>query len=109
MLKFEHKGRSACFYYGVKVKTLLGQRLVTWDAYYSHNHWQPIKEIYNNGVVELIFPTPGNVRNEPNWTKHSYDIDEFIKKMEPNNRLLSVMSFYTSGGGQYDNIRLESE
>ncbi len=110
ILKFEHKTPySPCFVFGVYVTTLEGKRTMTWSMWYARNNMPPTKLIYEGGNVELMYPISDAMRREKNWTPYTFDLEQLLKVLEPQNRILSVDGFYATGGKYYDNIRLESE
>jgi hypothetical protein len=109
-LEFEHKTTgSPCFIFGVYVNTLLGERVMNWSMWYERQGMDPTKIVYEDGYTEIVYPYSDGMRYERNWTTHRFDLDLELKKVEPNNRILSVNSFYTTGGKNYDNIRLVSQ
>jgi hypothetical protein len=69
----------------------------------------PTKVVYDDGGVELMYPIRESIRYAHDWQPHSYDLEERLKVIEPDNNIISVDAFYTTGGKYYDNIRLESE
>jgi hypothetical protein len=110
ILEFEHKTTgSPCFIFGVYVNTLLGERVMNWSMWYERQGMDPTKIVYEDGYTEIVYPYSDGMRYERNWTTHRFDLDLELKKVEPNNRILSVNSFYTTGGKNYDNIRLVSQ
>jgi len=110
VLKFEHKTTgSPCFVFGVYIDTIQGPRVMTWSTWYERNNMPPTKVVYDDGGVELMYPIRESIRYAHDWQPHSYDLEERLKVIEPDNNIISVDAFYTTGGKYYDNIRLESE
>jgi hypothetical protein len=109
-LEFEHKTTgSPCFTFGVQVKTLQGDRIMSWSMWYEIQNMPPTKIVYDGGVVELVYPYDKKMRYKGDWKTHRFDLEAELKKLEPNNRILSINYFYTTGGKYFDNIRLVSK
>ncbi len=110
ILEFDHKTTgSPCFIFGVYVNTLQGERVMNWSMWYERQGMDPTKIVYEDGYTEIVYPYRDSMRYERNWTAHRFDLEAELKKVEPENRILSVNAFYTTGGKYYDNIRLVSE
>ena len=110
ILEFDHKTTgSPCFIFGVYVNTLQGERVMNWSMWYERQGMEATKIVYEDGYTEIVYPYSDGMRYERNWTAHRIDLETQLKVVEPNNRILSVNAFYTTGGKHYDNIRLVSE
>jgi len=92
------------FNIGVIVQTTNGERSMYWDSFLNHYNVSANKQ----GNV-LAYPTYVELqRHTSNNRKHfRVNIDKYLKILEPNNKVLSVTSFFATGG-DLDNIKLSS-
>ncbi|SFV52407.1 no hits [hydrothermal vent metagenome] len=92
------------FYVGVSVQTINGQRNMLWDSFLNHYNVSANKQ-----GDKLSYPTYVELqRNTANSRKHfRVNLDKYLKILEPDNRVLSVTSFFATGG-DLDNIKLSS-
>jgi len=92
------------FNIGVIVQTTDGERRMLWDSFL--NHYQVSANI--QGHV-LSFPTYIELQNgTKNNQKHfRVNVDKYLKILEPNNKVISISSFFATGG-DLDNIKLSS-
>ena len=108
------RGNVAHYSVGVSVTTTFGKRRMKWDSFFNHGNVSAFKEDYGNGNIWLNYPSPvEHVRGwgyapKDLWTHFKVDIEAELKKLEPNNEIISVDTFIATGG-LLDNIRLSSE
>jgi len=93
---------------GVEVETLLGTRRMNWDSFFNHRGVGPH---FGTGNW-LDYPSPvemtrGGARIGL-WNHFKVDLEQQLKLLEPNNRIVKVNYFFTLGGAM-DNIKLTSE
>jgi len=99
---------------GVSVTTTQGVRRMIWDSFYNHGDVEAFKRDYGNGNVWLHYPSPvEHVRGWgyaelDQWDHFKVDIQAELQKLEPNNEVISVDTFITTGG-LLDNIKLSSQ
>ena len=92
------------FNIGVLVQTTNGARRMLWDSYLNHYHVKANKQ-----ANVLSFPTYVELQqNNHRWRTHfRVNVDKYLKILEPNNKLISITSFFATGG-DLDNIKLSS-
>ncbi len=92
------------FYVGVVVQTTDGTRNMLWDSFLNHYNVSANKQ-----GNKLSYPTYVELqRNTANSRKHfRVNVDKYLKILEPNNKVLSITSFFATGG-DLDNIKLSS-
>ena len=94
---------------GVVVETKLGERIMTWDSWYTHKGYSPRK--HDNGHnVFLNYPSPvemvrGWYAPITLWTHFEVNLETELQRLEPNNRIYRIVQFFTTGG-YLDNITL---
>jgi len=93
---------------GVRVTTTNGARRLLWSSFYTHEHIPATKR----GSI-MTFPSPvEQVRgflgiSANTWENFTVNVEDALHHFEPNNTILSVDYFYTTGG-VLDNIMLKS-
>ena len=99
---------------GVYANTLEGERVIYWDSWIKHDGGgRPTKKIYGSNTF-LGFPSPIELVRGYHYAPQDQvetfrvDINKELKKLEPNNRVISITHFI-AGGGYIDNIRLLSK
>ncbi len=107
------KGSMPHYFIGVRVMTRDGERSMIWDSWFNHANLPGGRADYGNGFIELAYPSPielvrgygfGSINK---WEQFKVDLEEHLKRYEPNNTITSVLSFRASGG-YLDNIKLLS-
>ena len=107
-------GYMSHFAIGVTLHTQDGKRKLVWDSFLNHGDVEPYRQDYGNGNVWLIFPSPvEHVRgyldmDVAQWDHFRVDIEAELKRLEPNNKVISV-DFLLLTGGFIDNIKLSSK
>ncbi len=100
-----------CFYFELPLRTLQGRRVISFDTYIPHTHQQ--ESIRDMGdYIQLSFGISESYRWGRVWKHVRIDLQEYLNRFEPDNRILSVDGFvFNTRGGDYllDNIRLVSE
>jgi hypothetical protein len=102
------------YFVGVKVMTRDGERSMIWDSWFNHADLPGGKIDYGNGFIELAYQSPIELvrgfRYAPinKWEHFKVDLEKHLKQYEPNNTIVSVLSFKASGG-YLDNIKLSSK
>ncbi len=103
-------GSAACYNFGVRVMTLHGERLIFFSTWYGNKHFKPTWTKYSDDWIELVFPITKDLVFKNKWQKVDLDLEEYLKQLEPENRILTVRSFLTTGGNYIiDNLRLEEK
>ncbi len=106
-----HRGYIPHYGVGVIVETRLGRRIMTWDSWYTHQGYPPRK--HDNGHnIFLNYPSPvemvrGWYAPTNLWTHLEVNIDDELHKLEPNNEIIKIIIFHTTGG-YLDNITLSA-
>lgn len=98
---------------GVRVMTLDGIRIMEWDSWNNHEGKAPRKSIMGENIF-LSYPSP--IELVRGWEYAPQDqietfrvsLNEQLRLLEPNNRVLQVETFI-AGGGFLDNIKLLSQ
>jgi len=105
------KGTMPHYRIGVMVTTLKGKRFLNWSSWYTHQGFRAHKSVLANGLVQITFPSPLEqwrlTRLIYLWNHHHFDLNAWLRTMEPNNRILSVDTFVATGGN-LDNITLSN-
>ncbi len=118
VLHFDHmKKRSSdgslyCFTVGVEVDTSYGKRTILFNTYFDKKHYPPdVTPIEEEDTVQITFPLlTSSVNSTKRWQHVSLDIEKYLHKIEPNNKLISINAFIVDGGDDYfDNIALDSQ
>jgi len=104
----DYRGYTTHFTIGVEVETLDGTRRMGWDSWLNHQNESP----RHTGVNFLEFPSPvemvrGWRTSLDRWDHFKVDLEQQLKLLEPNNRIIKVNYFFTLGGTM-DNIKLTS-
>ncbi len=92
---------------GAHVTTRKGGRTLLWSSFYLHDHIKP-----TNRDGFMIFPSPvEQVRGWFNipvdkWENFSVNLEESLQMFEPDNTIVSV-DYFVSTGGVLDNITLK--
>ena len=103
--------------FGVSIKTKLGNRRIVFSSYMNHPgnvlHNDPARfsppHTSNNGRTHN-HPGPTDYYMETNtgtFIHYKINIEEKLRMLEPDNELLG-MRYFTSAGGDFDNIQLVS-
>jgi hypothetical protein len=109
----KQKGAMPHYFIGVRVMTRDGERSMIWDSWFNHADLPGGRVDYGNGFIELAYPSPielvrgfgfGSINK---WEQFRVDLEEHLKRYEPNNTITSVLSLRASGGF-LDNIKLSS-
>jgi len=96
---------------GVVVKTKLGQRIMNWDSWYTHQGYGP--RINDNGHnVFLNYPAPvemvrGWYAPIDRWEHFEVNLNTELQRLEPDNEIIRIVQFFTTGG-YLDNITLSA-
>jgi len=107
--------------FGVYLKTKLGDRRMTFDTYLNHpgNDWSglppekwtkpfPSQNGYmHNHPAPLDYYLVARNEHSSRFTHFKIDIEAKLKIIEPNNELLQIEGFSTSGG-DFDNLALSA-
>ncbi len=110
----DKRGSMPHYFVGVKVMTRDGERSMIWDSWFKHANLPGGRVDWGNGFIELTYPSPIElVRGHGfasinKWEHFKVDLEEHLKRYEPNNTITSVLSFKASGG-YLDNIKLSSK
>ena len=95
---------------GVIVDTTLGERFMDFDSWYNHQGYGPRKDDSGYNTF-LMYPTPVEmVRgffdvSTSAWKHFEVNLDDELHLLEPNNNIIRIKQFYTTGGF-LDNITL---
>jgi hypothetical protein len=96
---------------GVRVETTDGERAMLWDSFFNHGGVEPFKE-----GKWLSYPSPvEHVRGYEEvgglpidqWVHFRVDVENELQKLEPDNKLLSINTFFATGGF-LDNLKLST-
>jgi len=94
---------------GVYVHTTKGERAMLWDSFFNHGKVKPFKK-----GRWLNYPSPvEHVRGYKEvggldidkWVHFRVDVEKELQKLEPDNKLLSIDTFFATGGF-LDNLKL---
>ncbi len=115
--KMKKRGKKInhCFIAGVKTTTNYGERWISFNTFYDLKKYEANSQWFDVGdksVVEFVFPLSMDeyVTQDSVWKHLRFDLNSYLQKFEPDNKIISVESFYFEGGDDYlDNIRLVSE
>jgi len=103
--------------FGVSIKTKLGNRRIVFSSYMNHPG-----NVFHNDPARFAAPRTSNngrTHNHPgptdyywetrhgNFIHYKINIEEKLRILEPDNELLG-MRYFTSAGGDFDNIQLVS-
>ena len=95
---------------GLYVHTKNGTRALLWDSFFNHGN---VKAFTNDGYW-LNYPSPvEHVRGYTGagglavdqWAHFKVDVEKELQKLEPNNTLISIDTFFATGGF-LDNLKL---
>ncbi|SFV71528.1 no hits [hydrothermal vent metagenome] len=107
-------GYMSHFVIGVAVHTTDGTRRMAWDSFLNHQNVSAYRTTNEDGSnVWLYYPSPvEHVRGFFGvdihlWEHFRVDIEEQLKILEPNNKVISVDYLFLTGGF-LDNIKLSS-
>ena len=94
---------------GVIVETRLGRRFMNWDSWYTHQGYSPRRDDNGHNVF-LKYPAPvemvrGWYAPTTLWTHFKVNLDDELHRLEPNNEIIRITQFFTTGG-YLDNITL---
>ena len=95
------------FSVGLWITTQDGVRRMLWDSFFNHGGVGPQRVDYGNGNVHLSYPSPVE-HVGGNFEHFRVDVEQQLKLLEPNNKVISI-NFFTADGGNLDNIKLSSE
>ncbi len=104
-----------CFIVGVKTITEYGERWISFNTFYDLRKIDASSQWFdteNGSVLEFVFPLSMNeyVTQDSVWKHLRFDLNSYLQQFEPDNKILSIESFYFEGGDDYlDNIRLVSQ
>jgi len=96
---------------GVVVQTKLGERIMEWNSWYTHQGYNP--KINDNGQnVFLEYPSPvemvrGWYASTSLWVHFKVNLETELQRLEPDNKIFKITQFWTTGG-YLDNITLSS-
>ena len=97
---------------GVIVETKFGRRFMTWDSWYAHQGYPPRK--HDNGHnIFLNYPSPVEMvrgygyASTRLWNHFEVNLDDALHALEPNNDIIRITTFHTTGG-YLDNITLSA-
>jgi len=97
---------------GVRVNTTDGKRAMLWDSFFNHGNVEAFKD-----AKWLSYPSPvEHVRGYEEvgglaidkWVHFRVDVEKELQKLEPNNKLLSIDTFFATGGF-LDNLKLSKK
>ena len=96
---------------GVVVETREGRRIMTWDSWYTHQGDGP-KKVDNGHNVFLNYPAPvemvrGWYAPTNLWKHFEVNLDDALHALEPDNDIIRITMFHTTGG-YLDNITLSA-
>ncbi len=119
VLHFDHMkqrsadGRLYCFTVSVEIDTTFGRRMISFNTFYDKQHYdaESIDSSDTDYEKELVFPlTMSYVNNTNKWRHLSFNIEDYLHRLEPDNDLVAINAFVFNGGDDYlDNIALASE
>ena len=98
---------------GVDVRTSYGNRRLMWDSFYNHEGMPAERFNDANGLVSMIFPSPVELVRGYDFSDVNLqetfrvDLEAALRQFEPNNEILSIVTFFATGGN-LDNIRLSN-
>jgi hypothetical protein len=104
-----NKGYIQHYNVGVRVETSDGNRAMLWDSFFNHGNVEPFKD-----GKWLSYPSPvEHVRGYEEvgglpidqWVHFRVDVEKELQKLEPDNQVISIDSFFATGGF-LDNIKL---
>ena len=102
------RGYTTHFALGVEVETLDGTRRMSWDSWFTHQNVGPHRSVGNwldyPSSVEMV---RGWRTSLDRWDHFKVDLEQQLKLIEPDNRIIKVNYFFTLGGTM-DNIKLTS-
>ena len=109
---------SHLFNFGVIVKTKNGNRRIIWASWMNHpgnnmsglppEQWR--KPFHSSEGYMLMNPGPTDyylATRYGQFTHYKINVEETLRILEPDNELISITGF-TSSGGDYDNLSLKS-
>jgi len=97
---------------GVYVDTFYGKRALLWDSFFTHGGVEP----FTTDHFWLNYPSPvEHVRGYEEvgglpidkWVHFRVNVDSELQKLEPNNRILTIETFFATGGF-LDNLKLSA-
>ena len=97
---------------GVYVDTFYGKRALLWDSFFTHGEVAP----FTTDHFWLNYPSPvEHVRGYEDvgglpidkWVHFRVNVDSELQKLEPNNRILTIETFFATGGF-LDNLKLSA-
>jgi len=106
-----NKGYIQHYKVGVRVNTSDGKRAMLWDSFFNHGNVDPFKE-----GKWLSYPSPvEHVRGYEEvgglpidqWVHFRVDVEKELQTLEPDNKLLSIDTFFATGGF-LDNLKLST-
>ncbi len=118
VLHFDHlkkrsdDGSLYCFTVGVEADTSYGKRTILFNTYFDKKHYPPdVTPIEEEDTVQITFPLlTRSVNSTKNWQHVSFNIEEYLHKVEPDNDIIAINAFVVDGGDDYfDNIALDSQ
>ena len=102
--------------FGVKINTIKGARRIVFSPYLNHpgNDFSgnaiPAKPFTKDGYL-FNYPAPTDyvleTRDDGHFVHYKIDIEKKLQILEPDNKLLGMV-FFSSAGGDFDNIKLSS-
>ncbi len=103
-------GRAACYDFGVRAQTVQGERIILFSVWYGNKNFVATKTEYSDNWIELVYPITRDLVFQNRQQYVDLNLQEYLEVLEPNNRILSIKSFITSGGNYVlDNLRLSSQ
>ena len=100
--------------FGVYVKTTKGTRRVVWSVYLNHlkgrgNPSKPFISGTEETRIVLNNPAPTDYFFDggAQFTHYKINVNQTLKLLEPNNEILSIL-YFTTAGGDFDNITLSA-
>jgi len=102
--------------FGVYVKTTKGTRRIAWSVYLNHLNGRdnPVDPFISGDENNIILNNPAptdyfwETIDNDNFVHYRIDVDATLKLLEPDNEVLSILLFTTSGG-DFDNIALAAD
>jgi hypothetical protein len=110
-MKEKNKKEHFCFTVGVKVDTIFGKRLISFNPFYDKEDMSAEIIPVDNNAKELVFPLSMKYVDVTGVWKHlKFDLISYLHQLEPDNNISLVTAFYFEGGDDYlDNIQLSSK
>ena len=102
--------------FSVYVKTKNGNRRIVWSVYLNHLYGKghPADPFISGDKDNVVLNNPAptdyffETKGKQKFVHYKINVEQVLKILEPNNKLLSIQLF-TTAGGDFDNIALLSQ